>query len=324
MVKYSFQTNSQQSDLSVSVRLENSQKQPSHSVWVFPGQGSQILGMGLELLENPFAQERFKTAQQILGWSVSDVCQDLELLNQTLYAQPSLYLFMTTLVDLFKQQGEQFYLTAGHSLGEYISLYAAGVYDFETGLYLVQHRARIMDAGPSGSMVCLIGARYEQIQAALETIPNVWQANDSQTNVLISGLSDALNTFLARVTTVKQVIRLGVSCPFHTPLMNDVSNAFETILMKTHFRDPQIPILICPEEIPTRQSSLLKTHLLEQITRPVKWQAITNVLPKYGVKKIIEIGPNCSLVKQMRRNLPDLDYQTISGLSDLLLSANCA
>ena len=280
--------------------------------------------MGLELLEIPFVRERFQTATQILGWSVSDVCQDSERLAQTLYAQPCLYLLMTTLVDLLKQQGEQCYLTAGYSLGEYIALYAAGVYDFETGLYLVQNRARIMNAGPSGSMVSLIGARYEEIQAALEAIPNVWQANDSQTNVLISGLSNALEIFLKEISRVEQVVRLGVSCPFHTPLMEEVAGTFENILMNVHFQEPKVPILIGSEQAATRRLSLLKTHLLEQITKPVRWQAMTHALPKYGVEEIVEIGPNRSLVKQMRRNLPDLDYKTICGLSDLRLPAGLA
>ena len=234
MVKYSFQSNLQPPDLSAPVKLENFLNQPSHSIWVFPGQGSQRLGMGLELLEIPFVRERFQTAKQILGWSVSDVCQDSERLVQTLYAQPCLYLLMTTLVDLLKQQGDQLNLAAGYSLGEYIALYAADVYGFETGLHLVQNRARIMDSGPSGSMVSLIGARYEEIQAALEAVPYVWQVNDSQTNVLISGLPDSLEVFLKGINSVEKVIFLEVSCPFHTPLMEEVADAFGEVLMESN------------------------------------------------------------------------------------------
>lgn len=114
------------------------------TAWVFPGQGSQTQGMGIDLIE--VAQDKFKQAEEILGWSIIQRCQgDEETLSRTLYTQPCLYTIEAILVDLLKDKGKNADFVAGHSLGEYVALYAANVYDFATGLNLVKMRSQFMD-----------------------------------------------------------------------------------------------------------------------------------------------------------------------------------
>ena len=117
----------------------------SKTAWVFPGQGSQILGMGADLVTIPIAQTRFEQAEDILGWDVAKVCLSRESdLSQTLYTQPCLYVISTILADLMKNAGFEPSLVAGHSLGEYAALYTAGAISFEAGLTLVKRRAELM------------------------------------------------------------------------------------------------------------------------------------------------------------------------------------
>ncbi|MEY3334556.1 MAG: S-malonyltransferase, partial [Cyanobacteriota bacterium] len=116
------------------------------TAWVFPGQGSQALGMGIDLLNLPSAKEKFIQAEAILGWSVIDICQtDIDTLSRTLYTQPSLYVIESIIADILREKGQQPDLVAGHSLGEYIALNVAGVFEWSAGLHLVKRRAELMD-----------------------------------------------------------------------------------------------------------------------------------------------------------------------------------
>ncbi|MGB8701708.1 MAG: acyltransferase domain-containing protein, partial [Thermosynechococcaceae cyanobacterium] len=128
------------------------------TAWVFPGQGSQAVGMGVDLLETAIAKERYQQAEAILGWSVPEICQsDIEVLSRTLYTQPCLYTVAAIAADLLRDQGHQPDVMAGHSLGEFVALYAAGVFDFASGLKLVKRRAELMDDASGGQMVAVMG-----------------------------------------------------------------------------------------------------------------------------------------------------------------------
>lgn len=137
--------------------LASSYNSKNLTVWTFPGQGSRKSNMGLDLLTSPLAQLRLKQAEKILGWSIIQAwqSQDERFLN-TYYTQPCLYVFMTLLVDLMKRSGYRPNLAAGYSFGEYVALYAAGAYEFETGLELIRKRGEIFSRSPEGSMVTLI------------------------------------------------------------------------------------------------------------------------------------------------------------------------
>ena len=167
----------------------------SKTAWVFPGQGSQVLGMGMDLLELSEAKEKFVQAEEILGWSVSDICQNHEdKLARTLYTQPCLYVVETILADIIRKQ-EKPDLVAGHSLGEYIALYVAGVFEWAAGLRLVKRRAELMENAAGGKMAALIGFDREQLDRILAETDDAVLANDnSSAQVVISGTPEAIES----------------------------------------------------------------------------------------------------------------------------------
>ena len=210
------------------------QKIKNNTAWVFPGQSSQKLGMGLDLLAYPFARAKFNQAEKILGWSVTEVCKDSKKLSRTLYTQPCLYVIETLLTELMFQEGYQPCLVAGYSLGEYPALYAAGAFDFERGLRLIKRRAELMDSSPTGKMVALIGFDREELKAKIANTPNVWLINDDLSIAIISGIPKGIQSLLDKVK-VKRTISLKVSCAFHTPLMAKAAVEFQEILESVPF-----------------------------------------------------------------------------------------
>ncbi|QYO64053.1 acyltransferase domain-containing protein [Leptolyngbya sp. 7M] len=177
------------------------------TAWVFPGQGSQAIGMGADLYNLPAAQAKFQQAEQILGWSVPEICQNLDdKVSRTLYTQPCLYVIESILADLMRDRGEQPDLVAGHSLGEYVALYVAGVFDFESGLRLVKRRAELMDAASEGVMAALLGFDREQLEQQIAQTPDVVLANDNNAGqVVISGSIEAVDAILANVKAKRAV-----------------------------------------------------------------------------------------------------------------------
>jgi [acyl-carrier-protein] S-malonyltransferase len=168
------------------------------TAWVFPGQGSQAIGMGMDLLELSAARDKFKQAEEILGWSVPEICQnESDQISRTLYTQPSLYVVESILADLMRERGHQPDLVAGHSLGEYIALYVAGVFEWSAGLRLIKRRAELMDSAAGGMMAALIGFEREQLEQQIEQTPDVVLANDnSPVQVVISGTPAAVEAVL--------------------------------------------------------------------------------------------------------------------------------
>ncbi len=285
--------------------------------WVFPGQGSQKLGMGVDLLKLHLARVRFEQAEQILGWSVLELCQNQEKLSRTLYTQPCLYIVLSILSDLISESGYQPNLVAGYSLGEYIALYVAGVFDFETGLRLIKRRAELMECAPKGTMATLIGFRHEQLEQQIQQTANIWRVNDDLTCATIAGTAEAVESLLARIK-VKRVIPLNVSGAFHTPLMAEAAAEFEQLLESTPFDCAQVPVLSSIEPVPTVEAAQLKKNLIRQMTQPVRWRAISLRLAAEGIKRVVEIGPSQGLTSQIKRICPGLVLTNVSRTSELL------
>jgi [acyl-carrier-protein] S-malonyltransferase len=150
------------------------------TAWVFPGQGSQSAGMGLDLMTHAISQERLAIADEILGWSVVDICQsEDDKVSNTLYTQPCLYVLESLLVDLLREQGHEPALVAGHSLGEYGALYAAGAFDFGAGLRLVKRRGELMSQTSEGVMAALMGFKRDELDAQIADTEGVVLANDN-------------------------------------------------------------------------------------------------------------------------------------------------
>lgn len=286
--------------------------------WVFPGQGSQATGMGADLAELAAGKTRYEQAAEILGWSVPEVCQgDEAKLSHTLYTQPCLYVVESILVDLMHDRGQNPDVVAGHSLGEYVALYAAGVFDFVTGLRLVKRRAELMDAASDGSMAALIGFDRSQLDEQLAQTPDVVLANDNNAGqVVISGKPEAVDTVLATVKA-KRAVKLNVSGAFHSPLMADAAAEFHQVLNDATFNDGKVPVLSNVEPEPATDATTLKDRLIRQMTGSVRWREISLKLPEVGVGRTIEIGPGKVLTGLIKRTCPNLELVNISSLGEL-------
>lgn len=281
--------------------------------WIFPGQGSQKIGMGADLFEQSELKAQLELAENILGWSVPEICNHPDdKISQTLYTQPSLYVVETLLIDHLKQQGQSPDYVAGHSLGEYVALYAARVFDFETGLKLVKRRAELMNGAAGGQMAALIGFNSEQLQEQIDNTENVVLANDnSAAQVVISGTPEAVDQVLANIK-VKRAVKLNVSGAFHSPLMADAATEFQQILDEITFNSAQIPVLSNVDPTPTTDAALLKQRLTQQMTGSVRWREICLKLSELEVEQVVEIGPGNVLTGLMKRTCPEILLQNIS------------
>ncbi len=291
------------------------------TAWVFPGQGSQALGMGADLVDIPTTKARLQQAQDILGWDVMEICLSRELeLSQTLYTQPCLYVVSAILSDLMKEAGLRPSIVAGHSLGEYAALYAAEVISFEVGLMLVKRRAELMTTAPQGTMVALVGFNRDRLEQQVSQIPNVVIANDNHNSqIVISGTSKGVNAVLETVK-VRRSVPLKVSGAFHSPLMAGISLEFNRILQATPFNSGKVPILSNVDPLPATDASILKKRLMQQMTGQVRWREIVDCMFQIGIDQVIEVGPGQVLTNTILQMYPDMDLKNIGSNMDLKLS----
>jgi len=290
----------------------------SKLAFVFPGQGSQTVGMEADLAETSLGKEKFEKAEEILGWSVLDTCrQDEANLSRTLYTQPCLYVVESILIDLLIDEvGYLPQYVAGHSLGEYSALYAARVFSFEAGLRLVQQRAKLMDTAAGGKMVALMKIDRAQLEAALDKNNDAVLANDnSPQQVVISGTPEAVDAVLEEVKA-KRAIPLNVSGAFHSPLMDSVAQDYKKLLDEVSFGEAIIPVLPNVNPVPTVEATALKTHLMEQMTGRVRWRETLLKLAEENVSQLVEVGPGNVLTGLCKRTCPDLELQNISRAAE--------
>lgn len=274
--------------------------------------------MGLDLGETQIGREYFAQAEAILGWSVAQICQsEEEKLASTLYTQPCLYVVSAILADLLRRQGESPHLVAGHSLGEYVALYVAGVFSFAQGLHLVKRRAELMDSASEGTMAALVGFDRQQLEAVIAQTADVVLANDNHPGqVVISGTAPAVEAVLGQIK-VKKAIPLKVSGAFHSPLMAEAAAEFRQILAEIAFAPAQVPVLSNFEPTPTTDPEVLKARLMEQMTGPVRWREISLQLEAAGIEAVIEVGPGKVLTGLIKRICPHLTLKNISSTASL-------
>jgi [acyl-carrier-protein] S-malonyltransferase len=274
--------------------------------------------MGMDLLELSPAKDKFAQAEEILGWSVPEICQSQsDQVSRTLYTQPSLYVVESILADLMRERGHQPDLVAGHSLGEYVALYVAGVFDWASGLRLVKRRAELMDSAAGGMMTALIKFDREQLEQQISQTPDVVLANDnSPAQVVISGTPGAVKAVLSQVK-VKRAIPLNVSGAFHSPLMAVAAAQFQVVLESVRFNSAQVPVLSNVEPIPAVDAAVLKERLSSQITGSVRWRETSERLASEGIERVVEIGPGKVLTGLIGRTCPDLILENVSSTEDL-------
>ena len=278
------------------------------TAWVFPGQGSQAIGMGADLQDLPAAKTKLKLAEQILGWSVSEICQaDEERLSRTLYTQPCLYVIESILADSLLEREEQPDLLAGHSLGEYVALYTARVFDFETGLRLVKRRAELMDEAAGGKMVAMMKFDRQELETAIDKNPDVVIANDnSAAQVVISGTPEAVEEIVSTVKA-KRAVTLKVSGAFHSLMMKTAAAEFAKHLESIAFAPAKIPVISNVEPFPTKEAATLERRLVLQMTGSVRWRETMLKFPELGIERVIEIGPGKVLTGLLKRTCRDLE-----------------
>jgi [acyl-carrier-protein] S-malonyltransferase len=287
------------------------------TAWVFPGQGSQAIGMGMDLLE--VGKDKVAEAESILGWAIAPVLQgDIANLSKTQHTQPCMFVVSAILADLLKSKGASPDLVAGHSLGEYTALYAAGAIDFATGVELVQKRSLLMSEVSGGTMSALIGFDRTKLEEAIANTDGVVLANDnSAEQVVISGTLAAVQSITEQVK-VKRAMPLAVSGAFHSPFMAEAAAKFAEILSRTEFHDAKVPVMsnVEPSDA-TTSAQVLRDRAIMQMTSPVRWREICLHMEAAAIAQAIELGSGKVLTGLIKRNAPSLQLVNISTLTQV-------
>ena len=275
--------------------------------FVFPGQGAQFVGMGKDLYENsPLAKELFEKANDILGYRITDIMFNGtdEDLRQTKVTQPAVFLHSVIsalcMRDDFKPE-----MTAGHSLGEFSALVAAGVLSFEDGLKLVYARAMAMqkacEAQPS-TMAAVLGLTDDKVEEICDDVTRkgevVVAANyNCPGQIVISGTVEGINKAceLMKEAGAKRALPLNVSGAFHSPLMKPAQMELEAAIQATKFNAPKCPVYQNVDALPHTTAEEIKANLVAQLTASVRWtQSVTNMITD-GATEFIECGPGAVL-----------------------------
>jgi [acyl-carrier-protein] S-malonyltransferase len=286
---------------------------PQRMVFLFPGQGSQVVGMGHDLYERePLARERFQEANEILGFDLASVCfkgpaAELQL---TANAQPAILVHSVIAAELLRTRGITPVALAGHSLGEYSALVASGCITFADAVRLVHLRGRFMqEAVPvgMGAMAAILGLDSRQVElACVEVIDEgvVQPANyNCPGQVVISGHAGAVRRAMARCLEqgAMKVMELSVSAPFHSALMAPAAERLQPELSHVTFADMQVPVISNVEAKPFGSKVRVRALLVDQVTAPVRWQESVQALIHLGVESVVEVGPGKVLSAFMRR-----------------------
>jgi malonyl CoA-acyl carrier protein transacylase len=290
--------------------LDPLSRDTDHVAYVFPGQGTQSVGMGREVFARYPAE--IEAASELLGWRIDRLClEDPERkLGQTEFTQPALYLvsalqFRACLED----GGPTPYAAAGHSLGEYAALHAAGGFDLMTGLRLVAERGRLMGQARDGGMSAVVGLPPRRLAEVTSEHPEIDIANyNSYEQTVIAGPAAALDRIEAplRAAGARAVIRLEVSAAFHSRAMAAAASAFGRVLAGLRFAPLAFPVISNRRAFAYRDDEMA-IELERQITSPVRWIESVEYLLRMGLREFREIGPGQSmtrLIAQIRSASP--------------------
>lgn len=295
---------------------------------LFSPQGSQAVGMGRELADaSAAARQAFAAADAALGWSVSETCWHgpQERLDDTRQTQPCL---LTTSIAALRALEERTRpaaaVVAGHSVGEYAALVAAGVLQLDAALRLVARRAELMAAvDVDGGMSAVIGLERPAVQSIVEAAGRPTElvvANDNAPGqVVISGLSDPLEAAeaLLREAGARRVIRLPVSGPFHSPLMAGVAEQLADAFEAESWNDAEVPVMSNVTAEPVSDAGRIRALLAEQVRSPVEWRRCVERMAEDGVDVAIELGAGSALVGMLRRIAPQIRTSAVADVGSL-------
>ena len=304
---------------------------------IFPGQGSQSVGMGRDLYSNyTYIKALFDQADETLGFKLSQIILEgpKEDLDLTEYTQPAIFLVSYSIfTNIKKETGIDFLKAkyfAGHSLGEYSALAAAESLGFEKVLSLLNKRGKAMQMSVpkgKGGMIAVLGAKLEDINQLLienEKKYKCYIANDNSNGlIVVSGLVDDLNLMVDDLTkkSIKN-IKLAVSAPFHSPLMHKASEIMENEINNTKFSSPKNNIISNVNANEANNVETIKKLLIKQIESPVRWRESVLYMKENGVKKFIEIGPGkvlSGLIKRIDKSLITLSINSLDDTTNLNL-----
>lgn len=307
-------------------------------VFVFPGQGSQFPGMGRDLADaHPAARGIFAEADEALGLSISRLCfegpeSELQL---TANAQPAILTASIAALRVVEEAGFRPGAVAGHSLGEYAALVAAGSLSFVDAVRLVRQRGLYMqEAVPvgRGAMAAIMGIDRDMLEAICREASSgaaegdgVWPANlNAPGQTVLSGSSAAVDAAIemAKARGAKRAIRLAVSAPFHCPLMAPAARRLAVDLARTTFADPGVPVVTNVDAAPAASGAAARSALERQVTAPVRWEESVRALSRIGARRAFEVGPGKVLAGLIKRIEPGIacaaagDAASISALRE--------
>ncbi len=280
---------------------------------IFPGQGSQSVGMGLDLVNtHSIAADMYAKADDILGFSLSGLCFEgpEDELTRTVNTQPALFVASAVAYEVARNKGLLVSYSAGHSVGEYTALYAAGAFSFEDGLRLVRKRAELMDKAArenGGAMAAILGLSPDQVKEATLKASEagiVVAANfNSPIQTVISGQLEAVEKAceIAKEIGAKRIVPLKVSGAFHSPLMQSAADEMESVLAAATMTDSRVPVAANITGDLEQTAIEIKANLARQVVGTVRWIDCIEKLILSGVDTFVELGPGNVLAGLVKR-----------------------
>jgi len=300
------------------------------NVLLFPGQGSQIVGMGTEFYNNfKLVKNIFEKADEKLGFSISKIILEgpSDQLQLTQNTQPAIltvsYSIFKTLQDEFNFDLNSFKLFAGHSLGEYSALVCSGALEFDDAIYLLHERGKAMqNAVPvgEGAMIAVLGLKIEEVKNFIKNQEGVCEiANDNASGqVLQSGDKESVKIVLNNLKEKNiKTIPLKVSAPFHCSLMKSAAEKMSEKLNNTLFKKPSIQIVNNVNAVVEENPNEFNKILIDQIYSTVRWRESIIYMEKAGAKNYIEIGPGKALIGMVKRTIKNVNCFSINTIADI-------